>query len=174
MQAILELIAEETRYVHPGSEVVISRLCDIIVMQAIRPWIEQDPAAQTGWRGALRDERVGTAIASIHSAPAQDWCVPALADEAAMSRSAFSGRFTELVGEPVMLYVTRWRMHVAFELLRNGDTTVASTAAQVGYDSKAAFSRAFKRVTGITSRSPGGTPRREQRPVPRGGTVAHD
>ena len=99
---------------HPGSEVVISRLCDIIVMQAIRPWIEQDPAVQTGWRGALRDERVGTAIASIHSAPARDWCVSALADEAAMSRSAVSVQLTELVGEPVILYVTLRRIHGEF------------------------------------------------------------
>lgn len=153
MQAILELIAEETRHVRPGSEVVISRLCDIVVMQAIRTWIERDPAAQTGWLGALRDERVGAAMASIHAAPARDWTVASLADEAAMSRSAFAARFTELVGEPAMAYVTRWRMHVAFELLRDGDTTVAATAAQVGYDSEAAFSRAFKRVTGTTPSS---------------------
>jgi AraC-like DNA-binding protein len=153
MQAILELIAEETRYVRPGSEVVISRLCDIVVMQAIRTWIERDPAAQTGWLGALRDERVGAAMASIHAAPARNWTVASLADEAAMSRSAFAARFTELVGESVMQYVTRWRMHVAFDLLRSGDTTVAATAAQVGYDSEAAFSRAFKRVTGTTPRS---------------------
>lgn len=150
MRATLDLIAEETRYVRPGSEVVISRLCDIVVMQAIRTWIERDPAAQTGWLGALRDERIGRAMASIHSEPARDWTVAALADEAAMSRSAFAARFTELVGEPVMTYVTRWRMQVAVDLLRNGGTTVAATAAEVGYDSEAAFSRAFKRVTGTT------------------------
>jgi AraC-like DNA-binding protein/mannose-6-phosphate isomerase-like protein (cupin superfamily) len=153
MQATLELMAEETRHVRPGSEAVISRLCDIVVMQAIRAWIERDPAAQTGWLGALRDEHIGSAIASIHASPARDWTVASLADEAAMSRSAFAARFTELVGEPAMQYVTRWRMQVAFELLRNGETTVAATATQVGYDSEAAFSRAFKRVTGITPRS---------------------
>ncbi|VAW06316.1 Transcriptional regulator, AraC family [hydrothermal vent metagenome] len=153
MRATLELMAEETRHVRPGSEVVISRLCDIVVMQAIRSWIERDPAAQTGWLGALRDERVGAAIASIHAAPDRDWTVASLADEVAMSRSAFAARFTELVGEPAMAYVTRWRMHVAFELLRAGETTVAAAAAQVGYDSEAAFSRAFKRVTGITPSS---------------------
>lgn len=153
MRATLELMAEETRHVRPGSEVVISRLCDIVVMQAIRSWIEHDPDAQTGWLGALRDERVGAAIASIHATPDRNWTVASLADEAAMSRSAFAARFTELVGEPAMAYVTRWRMHVAFELLRTGETTVAAAAARVGYDSEAAFSRAFKRVTGTTPSS---------------------
>ncbi len=153
MQATLELMAEETRYVRPGSEAVISRLCDIVVIQAIRTWIERDPAAQTGWLGALRDEHVGAAIAGIHADPAHDWTVATLADEATMSRSAFAARFTELVGESAMRYVTRWRMHVALELLRNGDSTVAAAAAEVGYDSEAAFSRAFKRVTGSTPRA---------------------
>ena len=153
MQATLELMAEETRFVRPGSEAVISRLCDIVVIQAIRTWIERDPAAQTGWLGALRDEHVGAAIAGIHADPAHDWTVAALADQAAMSRSAFAARFTELVGEPAMRYVTRWRMHVALELLRNGDSTVAAAATEVGYDSEAAFSRAFKRVIGTTPRA---------------------
>jgi AraC-like DNA-binding protein len=153
MQATLELMAEETRFVRPGSEAVISRLCDIVVIQAIRTWIERDPAAQTGWLGALRDEHVGAAIAGIHADPAHDWTVASLADEATMSRSAFAARFTELVGESAMRYVTRWRMHVALELLRNGDSTVAAAATEVGYDSEAAFSRAFKRVTGTTPRA---------------------
>jgi AraC-like DNA-binding protein len=161
MQATLELMAEETRHVRPGSEAVISRLCDIVVMQAIRTWIERDPAAQTGWLGALRDEHIGAAIAGIHTDPARDWTVAALAEEAAMSRSAFAARFTELVGEPAMHYVTRWRMNVAFDLLRDGETTVAATAARVGYDSEAAFSRAFKRVTGTTPRAA-----RRAEPVP--------
>ncbi len=153
MQATLELMAEETREVRPGSEAVVSRLCDIVVMQAIRMWIERDPAARTGWLGALRDETIGAAIARIHSDPAADWSVASLAEVAAMSRSAFAARFSELVGEPVMHYVTRWRMNVAFDLLRSGERTVATVASEVGYDSEAAFSRAFKRVTGSTPRS---------------------
>ncbi len=153
MQATLELMAEETRHVRPGSEAVISRLCDIVVMQAIRTWIERDPAAQTGWLGAIRDEQIGAAIARIHTDPARDWTVAALADTAAMSRSAFAARFTELVGEPAMHYVTRWRMNVAFDLLRGSESTIADVAAKVGYDSEAAFRRAFKRVTGTTPRA---------------------
>ena len=110
-------------------------------------------AAQTGWLGALRDEQIGVAIARIHANPEHDWSVASLADEVAMSRSAFAARFTELVGESAMRYVTRWRMHVAFDLLQRGDGSVASVAAKVGYGSEAAFSRAFKRVIGTTPRA---------------------
>lgn len=152
MQATLALMAEETKNVRPGSDAVISRLCDIVVMQAIRTWIEKDPAAQTGWLGALKDEQIGTVIARVHTDPSRDWTVAALAAEVAMSRSAFAARFTQLVGESAMRYVTRCRMHHAAGLFLNSNATVATVAAQVGYDSEAAFSRAFKRVTGTTPR----------------------
>ncbi|MEO1061810.1 MAG: AraC family transcriptional regulator [Actinomycetota bacterium] len=152
MRATLDLLAEETRDVRPAGEAIVSRLCDIVVIQAIRTWMETDPAARTGWLGALRDEQIGAAIARIHAEPERAWTVASLADEVAMSRSAFAARFTELVGEPAMQYVTRWRMHVALELLRSGERTVAETAAQVGYDSEAAFSRAFKRTMGVSPR----------------------
>jgi len=148
MRATLDLMADETRQVHPGSEAVVSRLCDIIVIQAIRTWIERDPAARTGWLGALHDPGLGAAIASIHAEPARRWTVGLLAERAAMSRSAFAARFTEIVGEPVMGYVTRWRMYHAVDLLESGGHTVAVVAAEVGYESEAAFSRAFKRIMG--------------------------
>ncbi len=152
IQATIGLMAEETRLTRPGSEAVISRLCDIVVIQAIRSWIEHDPAAQTGWLGALRDDQIGIAIARIHAEPERDWSVVSLADEVAMSRSAFAARFTELVGEPAMRYVTRWRMYFAADLLQRTDATAGSVARRVGYDSEAAFNRAFKRVMG---QSPG-------------------
>ncbi|MDW3212549.1 MAG: AraC family transcriptional regulator [Ilumatobacteraceae bacterium] len=152
MRTTLDLMAEETQQARPGGDAVISRLCDIVVLQAIRSWIENDPAAQTGWLGALRDAQIGAAMARIHAEPARDWSVASLADEVAMSRSAFAARFTELVGESAMRYVTRWRMHVAHDLLRDG-RTVASTATEVGYESEAAFSRAYKRVMGEPPRA---------------------
>jgi AraC-like DNA-binding protein len=152
MRATLDLIAEETQHVRPGSDAVVSRLCDILVIQGLRTWIEQDPAAQTGWIGALHDHQIGHAIARIHADPAHDWTVAGLAEEVAMSRSAFAARFSELVGEAAMRYVTRWRMHLAFDLLQGGDTTVAAVGREVGYDSEAAFSRAFKRVMGTPPR----------------------
>ena len=156
LRTTLDLIDDETRAARPGSDVIVSRLCDIIVVQAIRTWIEHDPSARTGWLGALRDARIGAAMAAIHRAPGAGWTVESLADEAMMSRSAFAARFTELVGEPAMRYVTRWRMQVAHDLLATGEHTVAAAGRAVGYDGEAAFSRAFKRTTG---RSPGAVAR---------------
>jgi AraC-like DNA-binding protein len=153
INATLDLMAEEVRHVRPGNDAVVSRLCDILVIQAIRTWIERDPAAQTGWLGALHDAQIGKAIAGIHARPEADWTVASLADEVAMSRSAFAARFTALVGEPAMRYVARWRMNVAADLLRRTDDNVATIAAKVGYDSEAAFSRAFKRIIGVSPKA---------------------
>ena len=118
IQSTLRFMAAEAKELRPGGETVITRLADILVIQAIRSWIEQDPAAQTGWLGALQDQQIGRAIALIHRDPARAWTVASLAAEVAMSRSAFAARFTELVGEPPMHYVARWRMHVALTWLK--------------------------------------------------------
>jgi AraC-like DNA-binding protein len=149
MQGTLALIAAETKHLRPGGEAVITRLADVLIIQAIRWWIETDPSAQTGWLGALRDKHIGRALSLIHGDPARAWTVAALADELAMSRSAFAARFTELVGEPVMHYVTRWRMRVAVNALQDEQATVAELANRLGYRSEAAFARAFKRVIGV-------------------------
>lgn len=149
LRATLDLMADETSTVRPGSDAVVSRLCDILVIQAIRAWIDHDPGARSGWLGALRDDHVGAAIVAVHHDPRRRWTVGALAAEAAMSRSAFAARFTELVGEPAMQYVARWRMHHAAELLAaDGEVSVGEAGRRVGYDSEAAFSRAFTRVLG--------------------------
>lgn len=160
LHSMLGLMSDETRDPQPGSDVVVSRLCDILVIQAIRIWIEQDPAAKTGWLGALHDPRIGAAMARIHADPGKPWSVASLAAGVAMSRSAFAARFRELVGEPVMQYVTWWRMHSAVDLLETGGTTVATVGRLVGYESEAAFSRAFSRVIGAPPRTA------RQRPVP--------
>jgi AraC-like DNA-binding protein len=149
MQSTLRLMAAEARQLRPGGEAVITRLGDILVIQAIRSWIETDPAAQTGWLGALQDRQIGRALSLVHRDPARDWTVASLADELAMSRSAFAARFTELVGEPAMQYVTRWRMQVAVNSLKEEGATVAELANRLGYRSEAAFARAFKRVIGM-------------------------
>jgi AraC-like DNA-binding protein len=149
LQSALRLMAVEARELRPGGEAVITRLGDILVIQAIRSWIATDPAARTGWLGALQDPQIGRAIAMIHRDPARAWTLAALADEVAMSRSAFAARFTELVGEPAMGYVARWRMHLALDALREQGATVAELASRLGYRSEAAFARAFKRVIGI-------------------------
>jgi AraC-like DNA-binding protein len=149
VQATLRMMAAEAARLRPGGETVLTRLSDVLVIQAIRAWLETDPAGHTGWLGALRDRQIGRALALVHRDPARDWTVAALAAETAMSRSAFAARFTELVGEPAMQYVTRWRMHIALHELGTGSATVAQLAGRLGYRSEAAFSRAFKRVVGI-------------------------
>jgi AraC-like DNA-binding protein len=149
MQSTLRLMGAEAKELRPGGEAIITRLGDILVVQAIRSWIETDPASQSGWLGALRDRQIGRALSLIHRDPARDWTVAALADELAMSRSAFAARFTELVDEPAMQYVTRWRMQVAVSALREEGATVAELAGRLGYRSEAAFARAFKRVIGL-------------------------
>jgi AraC-like DNA-binding protein len=161
MQGALRLMAVEAREFRPGGEAVITRLADILVIQAIRAWLETAPAARTGWLGALRDPQIGRALAMIHREPSRAWTVAALAHELAMSRSAFAARFTELVNEPAMQYVTRWRMQLAQAALADGGATVGELADRLGYRSEAAFARAFKRVVGI----PPGAVRRQALPA---------
>jgi AraC-like DNA-binding protein len=149
MQSTLRLVAAEAAGVRPGGEAVLTRLSDVLVIQTLRSWIDTDPAARRGWLGALRDTQIGRAITLIHRDPGRDWTVASLAAELAMSRSAFAARFTELVDEPAMRYVTRWRMQVARSWLAEDGATVAEVAGRLGYRSEAAFSRAFKRVAGV-------------------------
>ncbi|MET0485184.1 MAG: AraC family transcriptional regulator, partial [Candidatus Rokuibacteriota bacterium] len=101
------------------------------------------------WLGALQDRHIGRALTLIHREPARPWTVASLARELAMSRSAFAARFTDLVGEPVMQYVSRWRMQVALGALRDEGATVGELAYRLGYRSEAAFARAFKRIIGV-------------------------
>ena len=157
LDGTLRMMAAEAREPRPGGETVITRLADIVVIQAIRSWIATDDAARTGWLGALRDPRIGRAIALVHQHPERDWTLAALARSVGMSRSAFAARFTEKVGEPAMHYVARWRMHVAVDWLKEDGAAVGELAGRLGYRSEAAFSRAFKRFIG----APPGAVRRE-------------
>src|SRR5688500_11820176 len=152
----LRLMALEAESLRPGGETVITRLSDVLVVQALRAWLVSDPAARSGWLGALADPQIGRAISLIHREPGREWTVASLADQIPMSRSAFAARFTGLVGEPAISYVTRWRMQLAAAALRDEDATVAALADRFGYRSEAAFARAFKRVVG----SPPGAVRR--------------
>jgi AraC-like DNA-binding protein len=147
---MVRLMAAELADLRPGGEAVTTRLADILVVQAIRTWLEQAPEARAGWLGALQDERIGRALTAIHRDPGGDWTLERLARQAAMSRSSFAARFAELVGDPPMTFLTRWRMTVADVRLREGTATVSGVAASMGYRSDAAFSRAFTRVTGMT------------------------
>jgi AraC-like DNA-binding protein len=162
IQSTLRLITCEARELRAGGETVITRLADILVIQAIRSWIADDPAGQSGWLGALRDRQIGRALTLIHRDPGQQWTLESLASKLGMSRSAFAARFTQLVGEPPMHYVARWKMHSALQWLREGKPSLADLAARLGYESEAAFSRAFKRFNGI---SPGSARRLSTAPA---------
>ncbi|MFN3243235.1 MAG: AraC family transcriptional regulator [Planctomycetota bacterium] len=146
----LRFIASEAESLRPGGETVITRLADILVIQMVRHWIEHDHTAETGWLSALRDERLGRAIAAIHREPGADWTLASLARAAAMSRSAFAARFAEVVGETAMRYLARWRLQVARAALRESDEPVGIVAERCGYRSEASFCRAFKRAFGVS------------------------
>jgi AraC-like DNA-binding protein len=148
LEPTLKMMAYEARHPRPGSETLIARLIDIILVQAVRLWVEDQPHNQGGWLGALRDPQIGPALGLIHREPQKGWSVSSLAREVAMSRSIFSAKFSSLVGEPPLTYLTRWRLWQASKLLADGNLSVSETALRVGYESEAAFSRAFKRHFG--------------------------
>jgi len=149
LQSTLRFISREARALRPGGETVITRLADILVIQMIRAWIDTAPEAGQGWLAALRDKQLGRALTSIHRQPEREWTVASLAREAGMSRSAFSARFTHLVGESAMRYLTHWRMQLARMQLQESAQPLAALAAGLGYQSEAAFCRTFKRVFGV-------------------------
>lgn len=145
----------------PGVEAVVTRLADILFIGAVRSYLDEDVAsAESGWLAAIQDQQIGRAIALLHSNPARQWTVAALADEAALSRSAFASKFTRLVGEPPLHYVARVRLGAAAGRLRGTNDKLSVVAAGAGYDSAAAFTRAFERYLGV---SPGEYRRRAHR-----------
>lgn len=145
---IVRMIARESASQRHGADVMLNRLTELLFIQVIRLWIDQQAEASVGWVGALRDQPISAALGLIHQSPAHKWTVSELAEAVALSRSAFSARFTELVGEPPLTYLTRWRMLRATRLLKN-DVGMETIAELLGYESEAAFRKAFKREIGI-------------------------
>jgi AraC-like DNA-binding protein len=140
---------EESRLGRAGADLVLTRLAELMFIEVLRHYLEDLPAGQTGWLAGLRDEVVGRVLTLLHGRPGHPWTLAELAREAASSRSAVAKRFALLVGQPPMQYLTQWRMQVAANLLGQSDAKVAAIGAEVGYDSEAAFSRAFKKATGL-------------------------
>jgi len=148
---ITELVragVRETAAARPGGASMLAKLSELLFVEAMRRFAESLPAGQRGWLAALRDPQLGRALALMHADPARAWTVDELAREVALSRSALGERFGALVGEPPMQYLTRWRLALAAQALRAGSEAVARIAERVGYDSEAAFNRAFKREFG--------------------------
>jgi AraC-like DNA-binding protein len=135
----------------PGSNEVVTRLADILFIQAVRAYFEENwDAANSGWLAAVRDRQIGQALAILHSHPHRPWTVTSLARRLAMSRSNFAARFRELVGEPPQHYFKRLRIHAAAAQLRTSGDKLSAIAAAAGFESVAAFARAFKKHTGQT------------------------
>jgi AraC-like DNA-binding protein len=141
--------AEQLARGDPGAATIMSKMSELLFVEAVRRYLTTIPDAQTGFLAGLRDPAVGKALALMHTQVARDWTAEDLADAVNLSRSAFADRFTQLMGQPPMRYLTGWRMQVAKHKLREGRQTIAQIAFDVGYESEAAFTRAFKREVGV-------------------------
>ncbi|MBK6683605.1 MAG: AraC family transcriptional regulator [Deltaproteobacteria bacterium] len=150
MESTLRLLAAELDAWRPGGEAVLTRLADILVIQAIRGWLEENAGARAGWLLAFRDPQLGRVMKQVHQRPEHPWTVAELARTAAMSRSAFAAHFKGVVGQAPLEYLTEHRMRAALPLLRRRELTLAEIGARLGYRSEAAFNRAFKRTRGVT------------------------
>lgn len=150
LESTIRFVAREAETLRPGAETMLTRLADVLVVQAIRAWLASEGATERGALAALRDVRIGRAIALMHRRPERDLSVASLAKAAGMSRSAFAARFTELVGRPAATYLTELRLRLVFDALRRGTEPVGVLAARYGYQSEAAFTRAFRRAFGET------------------------
>lgn len=142
-------LTEESRLGRPGADSVLTRLAELMFIDVLRRYLEDLPAGQTGWLAGLRDEIVGRVLRLIHGQPGHPWTLEELAREAASSRSNVARQFALLVGQPPMQYLSQWRMQVAANLLSQSGAKIAAIGTEVGYDSEAAFSRAFKKATGL-------------------------
>lgn len=151
---ILDLTVLEIGRDAPGQQAVLDRLLDLLLLSTLREWFARPEADPPGWYRALSDPIVGRALRLIHDQPARPWTVTALAEETGVSRATFARRFSDLVGEPPMTYLTGWRLSLAADLLMRTEATVESVARQVGYVSAFGLSVAFKRVRHSPQRAP--------------------
>ncbi|HTQ82425.1 MAG TPA: AraC family transcriptional regulator [Pseudolabrys sp.] len=139
----------ETAAKRAGSESVLSKLSELMFIEVVRRHLEGLPAEQAGWLAGLRDPFIGKALSLLHARPAYNWTIEELAREVGQSRSVLAERFAFLVGTPPLHYLAKWRMQIASESLSAGTANVARIAADIGYESEAAFSRAFKKIIGV-------------------------
>jgi len=147
-QASLRYLISETEAPGPGNRAVLARLAESLFVDVLRWQFRYSAADRNGWLAGLHDPQIGRVLSLLHALPNRAWSVDELAKEAAMSRAALAKRFVELVGESPMQYLGRWRMHLARQLLRESRLDIGEIAGRVGYDSDAAFNRAFRRLVG--------------------------
>ena len=151
LQATVSQVLEELDSSSAGAQAVVTRLADILFIKAVRSYFEQNvDTAQYGWLAAIRDPHVGPALAQLHARPQEAWTVASLGHHVALSRSLFADKFAQLVGEPPLRYLKRLRLNAAAIRLRSTNDKLSAIAADAGYDSAAAFTKAFKRILGKT------------------------
>jgi AraC-like DNA-binding protein len=160
LNTTLRQLIYEARYTRPGSQIMVTRLTDLIFVQAVRAWLASKPQDEGGWLGALRDRQIGRALGLMHRDPGLAWSVESLAMEVSMSRSTFAAKFKHLVGETPLAYLSKLRLNLAAALLVEGNLTVAEISQRVGYESETSFSTVFKKRYGS---APGVYRKRESR-----------
>jgi len=153
---LVQHAVSETENHNAGGETVLAKLAELLFVQVIRQYATELPAESRGWLAGLRDPQVGHALHLVHANPAADWTIETLANAVGMSRSAFAKRFAHFSGDSPMQYLSRWRMQLAARRLENPQVSIAQAGVEVGYESEAAFNRAFKKIMGV----PPGTWRR--------------
>jgi AraC-like DNA-binding protein len=149
VQSSIQFSMAQSAAQRPGSAMVLARLSEVLFAEAVRQYMDNAPEAQAGWLGALRDRHVGRALALLHERPTSAWTLERLSREVGLSRSALGDRFASLVGKAPMQYLTSWRLAMAETRLRRGEGSILRIATDVGYESQAAFNRAFKREFGL-------------------------
>jgi AraC family transcriptional regulator, alkane utilization regulator len=149
LESSLKFAAAEAANSRAGGTIVLARLSELLFVEAVRSCIEALPDHETGWLAGVRDRYVGRALSLLHAHAVHPWTVEELARKVGLSRSALAQRFTDLLGQPPMQYLARWRMQIAAQELLSGRKSLAAVAEQIGYESEAAFSRAFRREFGM-------------------------
>lgn len=150
LPALLAAMAEEVLDQEIGAATVLSRLADVVITRLIRAWVRDGGRETEGWMAAIRDPKIGRALAAIHQDPGSDWSIEILARTAGLSRSIFTERFARVLGLSPARYVARWRMYLASTLLVEQGLSIAEVCGRLGYESGPAFSRAFKRHLGVS------------------------
>jgi len=146
----VRLATMESAEKRAGGEGVLAKVSELMFIEVIRRYLADLPPEQAGWLAGLRDPFVGKTLSLMHAQPRKAWTIEMLAKEVGLSRSVLAERFADLVGMPPMHYLAKWRMQIAAGLLSAGNTNIASVAAEIGYSSEAAFSRAFKKTVGVS------------------------
>lgn len=150
LSQLIDFAVREAQERRAGSRCVLLRISELMFVELLRQHLSRSPPADTGWLAALRDPIVGRTLTLLHDRPREDWTLERLARAANTSRSVLAERFTHYMHEPPMQYLARWRMHLAARLLSDARTKISAVASEIGYGSEAAFSRAFKKLVGVS------------------------